>query len=224
MPDDDRRREVPLAERMEAAQQARRVNQETWQLMRIQDTPVVAGAFQIDGVAVAAGRMTAAIGTFTEQMREYEQNYRVQMERAQEGWRREVVNSMQLLCQHLTEAQRSELGEYDFFTITSSTGRMWQLEPHHSSGNVFLLARDGHRLASLCAHSWSRMPEPAHVLMQKLALENDELSFTKVANIFAVVDPIVTQAWRELQLMTGSGYYTRPGTPAVIDRLVPVDH
>lgn len=87
-----------------------------------------------------------------------------------------------LLIQHLTEAQIREFTEHGWFEIEAPSGRRYRLL-QGSHGNVRVIDR-GAEIERLCiAPAAYDLPFEDVMLAQKLAIETDEPSFRRIANI-----------------------------------------
>lgn len=93
-----------------------------------------------------------------------------------------------LLHQYLTDAQRAEHKQHKFFHVTGGkTGHLYRVHSSRGvSGNIEEVNRNGGTVRRLCAHgnhSVMRMPDPDHLLTQKLMIQHHEEDFLKVAHV-----------------------------------------
>lgn len=91
-----------------------------------------------------------------------------------------------LLREHLTDAQKAELADKRFFslsTIDSKTGEERLYRIHQGrAGNVEQVDASGRRLKKFCIHPQIDCPDEDTMLAQKLWLETQEDRFLQVAN------------------------------------------
>ena len=91
------------------------------------------------------------------------------------------LRAEKLLLENLTSEQRDTLVGRGFFDVRSKTGKRYRIE-RSTHGNIHLLNANGNATHRLCAQP-SGVPVDDAILAQKLALEADEESFLKVANV-----------------------------------------
>jgi hypothetical protein len=91
-----------------------------------------------------------------------------------------------LLREHLSDAQKAELADKRFFslsTIDSKTGEERLYRIHQGrSGNVEQVDATGKRLRRFCIHPHIECPDEDTMLAQKFWLETQEDRFLQVAN------------------------------------------
>lgn len=106
------------------------------------------------------------------------------MERDREREAAELV-ARGLLMAFLDERQKRDLARNAYFEVIGSSGRRWRIRTGRGySGNVDLMPEVGDiRIATYCAHGADLMPASDHYLIQKLALEDDDVAFIAVANL-----------------------------------------
>ncbi len=90
----------------------------------------------------------------------------------------------QLLKANLTLEQTKQLEDRGWFEVLGSLGRRYQVWQGQVR-NVIRLGEDGKPASRLCAHPGEAVPDEDAMLAQKLLLETDEETFTKVANVSA---------------------------------------
>jgi hypothetical protein len=86
-----------------------------------------------------------------------------------------------LLLEHLTEEQRREYEEQQYFHVLGQGGRMYRIK-HGSAGNVYRIGLDGNVEAKFCIHAVDSVPHEDNMLSQMLLLMYDEERFLTVAN------------------------------------------
>lgn len=88
----------------------------------------------------------------------------------------------ELLLSCLTPEQAALYTTDRRFIVDSELGNVYEINCNGISGNVHLLDNQGRRVASCCIHP-TGLPAPDVWLAQKLMLETDERSFSRIANI-----------------------------------------
>lgn len=90
--------------------------------------------------------------------------------------------SMELLNEHLSEAQRKEFAETGNFTVIGSDGGHYRIRSRVPAYNVQELTRNGAYARDLCFTPDQSLPEGDRLLTQKIYLESDERATRRVAN------------------------------------------
>ncbi len=89
-----------------------------------------------------------------------------------------------LLLSHLTPAQQAQWEIHRYFETIGASGRVYRIfqwmTSHHGSRNVVWI-RDGCEVVGYCAFPRVSLPDADIVLAQKLAIETDDHTFTKIA-------------------------------------------
>jgi hypothetical protein len=118
-----------------------------------------------------------------EERRWQERQARLEEERKLEEARRKAAKdkARKLLLEALDETQREEFNSKRFFHVTSKTGKRYRLE-YGVCGNIKEVDERGAVQTILCAHP-KNVPCEDSLFSQKLALENDENTIRKVANV-----------------------------------------
>jgi hypothetical protein len=115
----------------------------------------------------------------------------------QEKARREAeakARAEKLLLGVLTAEQRAELAERGHFYMRTKNGRRYRID-RHTHGNVYLLNDKGERVQRYCAQP-DGVPRDDAIAAQKLALDADEESFLRVANMTVVNEAELLRAGR----------------------------
>ena len=86
-----------------------------------------------------------------------------------------------LLLSCLSYFQRKEYETWQYFTVTSQSGRRYRIEQGYNF-NIGVLGSQGSIMGRLCAGPDENVPVYDSMLAQKLWLENDEEGFLRVAN------------------------------------------
>lgn len=114
----------------------------------------------------------------------WEERQRIEAERLKlEAERRKEAKerARRLLLEALDEIQRQEFDSKRFFHVVSKTGKRYRLE-YGVCGNIKEVDASGNVQTILCAHP-KNVPCEDSLFSQKLALENDERTITRVANV-----------------------------------------
>lgn len=91
-----------------------------------------------------------------------------------------VARAEELLREHLNEEQRSSYDMFREFLCKAQSGKTYRIRKG-TSNNVFLLNDEGAEIMRFCIHPQG-VPDGDAMLAQKLMLETDEKSFTRIAN------------------------------------------
>ena len=86
-----------------------------------------------------------------------------------------------LLLEHLSDEQRAEYEEHQYFHVLSEGGRLYRIK-HGSAGNVYRIGTDGSVEHKFCIHARDSVPHEDNMLAQMLLLRLDEEQFLTVAN------------------------------------------
>lgn len=88
----------------------------------------------------------------------------------------------ELLRANLSEAQRQELEQHDWFLVIGKTGEIFRIRRGRSANVDVIDPKTGAIVKRLCAHPNVHCPDADTMLAQKLHLEDDAQSFIRVAN------------------------------------------
>jgi hypothetical protein len=140
-----------------------------------------------------------------EYMRQYEDEYMRQCEERRRAKHEANYRAEKLLMSHLNEEQRLEWLQHRYFTVTSQSGKCFQIVDNPFQ-NIWELDKKGRRCVNYCIVFMKEdMPLSDLLLVQKLMLESNESEFMKIAMHGSVIDfgrPGVIEAAR--YWLTGS--------------------
>jgi len=105
-----------------------------------------------------------------------------EIEERQREWELAQERAEHLLAETLSDPQRRDLREHDYFDVRGSRGGVYRI-CRGQVRNVLALV-DGQPLNRLCAHPQrERVPDADAMLAQALMLQTDEAGFASVANV-----------------------------------------
>ena len=116
--------------------------------------------------------------------RAIDEQRRIEREAEQTRLRAAEARANELLCEHLTPAQKKTYTDNGWFVIEGGkTKTKYRINSGHLVGNVDVLDNQNRKTHRLCAHvRQGSVPFGDQLLAQKIMLEHDEDAFIRVAN------------------------------------------
>lgn len=97
-----------------------------------------------------------------------------------------IARATRLLNSNLTEFQRRQFQEHQFFEVLTQNGTVRYLLYRGRSANVYKLDAQGKLIGRFCAHPAQMVPDEDTLLAQKLMLETDPTEFERIANVHPI--------------------------------------